>query len=209
MCSARRYVLILYFVCMQNYYSTPCLLAGLRAMTRAGAIPSLVGLLSDCTPPALQNLTSCPEGFGCSPTSKPQVPLQDMTNRPSPVRRSVTHTLFPPDTEALSEQDVAVLCLLFFRCWEAAKRCEATQQPLALKSASIVRLVKKQWKPCGVRLQEGKYTKRVSNRHDFDGQALLQLVAKYRSNPKGRAQMHDELRTRLREYYQVMCIICL
>lgn len=106
-----------------------------------------------------------------------------------------------------NNQDVAILCLLFFCCWEAAKRCEGTQQPLALKYANIVRIIKKHWKSCGVRLQEGKYIKRVFNRYDFDGQALLQLVTKYRSNTKGRSQMRNELQIRLREYYQVYVFV--
>ena len=181
-------------------------------MTRAGVIPSLAGILCDCVPPPLQNLQPCPEGFGCSPSSKTQVPVcqlqQPIVQRSTPLPRCqlqtcrVTRTLFPPDDE-LSQQDVAVLCLLFFCCWEEAKRCEASQQPLPLKSSNLVRVMKKEWTTCGVRLQAGKYTKKVSNRYGFDGPSLLKMVSKYRCDPKGRKQMHIELQTRIRDYYQV------
>ena len=181
-------------------------------MTRAGAIPSLTNLLPDCAPPPLQNLQQCPKGFGCSPASKTQVPVcqlqQHIVKRSALPPRCQLQTcrvklaLFQSDDE-LSHQDVAVLCVLFFCCWEGAKRCEATQRPFALKSANVVRLMKKQWAPCGVRLQAGKCTKRVSNRYYFNGQSLLHIVSKFRSNPKGRAQIQDMLKSEMHKYYQV------
>ena len=59
------------------------------------------------------------------------------------------------------------------------KRCEVTQQSLAVKSTNLVRLMKKEWTACGVRLQEGKYTL-YQKSYGFDGPSLLKMVSKYR-----------------------------
>ena len=133
--------------------------------------------------------------------------------------KATKRALFVQNNNDLSPQDVAVMSLLFFRCWEGATKCEATQQPLVLKAVNLVRLMRKQWKPCGVRLKAGKCVKQVSNRFEFDGKSLLQLVSKYRSNTKGRTRMKDMLQHEMQKYYRVsecgclcvscICVVCL
>ena len=100
-------------------------------------------------------------------------------------------------------QDVAVLSLIFYH-WQEAKDIEVRKQPLNLKSSDLVKILNSKWKVCRVQLKSGQHTRKVRNRYDFDGRSLLELVSKYRANPKARSKFLSHLRYMSNEYYSSM-----
>lgn len=94
-----------------------------------------------------------------------------------------------------------MLGLVFYH-WDEAKDIEARKQPLNLKSAALVKMLKCKWKPCGKRLTAGQYVRKVCrSRYDFDGRSLLELVAKYRANPKGHGKFLSHVQFKARQYF--------
>ena len=107
-----------------------------------------------------------------------------------------------------SPQQIAITGVIF-SVWKQATELETTAQPLQLKTASIVRLLNKEWKQCGLTLQPGVYVRRLQTRYDFDGDDILQFVAKHRANTRNRTSMIDLMREQMHKYYQVglTCLI--
>ena len=103
--------------------------------------------------------------------------------------------------EDWSDQDLAVLGLLFGPLWQAAKDCEASSRPHSLKVANIAKLFHKSWNKTGVKLKTGRYVGLKARRHRFSGKALLLIVNKYRSNTKGRTQFKKRVDQALRQHY--------
>ena len=112
-----------------------------------------------------------------TPTTVPRCQLQSLT---TPVPPSIAD----PDW---SDQDLAVLSLLFGPLWRKAKECEVSSRPQQFKSAGMRKLMKNIWqKTCALKLKDGKFTTRKGIKIEFDGGTLLKLVTKYRVNPKNR-----------------------
>ena len=65
-------------------------------------------------------------------------------------------------------------------------------------------MLNSKWKVCRVQLKSGQHTRKVRNRYDFDGRSLLELVSKYRANPKARSKFLSHLRYMSNEYYSSM-----
>ena len=142
-------------------------------MVRAGAIPALETCLPDLAPPTLRLRQQCPEGFGTSPAI---CQLQSISrDRPVPVCQLQSSSYVIPDMKDWSDQDLAVLGLLFSECWTKATGCEASTQRAHLKSSAMARILKVAWKQCGVKLHEGQYVQRKKG-YVFDGNALLKVL---------------------------------
>ena len=173
-------------------------------MVEAGALPDLAERLPTAYgPPKLHDLPPCPEGFGLTNVlPAPPCQLQTVLQPVPPCQlQSVTRRL-ELHVEKWSTQDVAVLRLLFC-VWDRAAACEATAQPLALKTSFLKKILKAEWEPSGVRLHAGQHVRLVSGRYEFDCKSLLEVVSKYRANPKGRLHLLQMLIVHTRKYYQV------
>ena len=66
----------------------------------------------------------------------------------------------------MTEQDIAVIGMIFGACWNKALACEASSRPVNLKASAMNKLLKECWKPCQVKLKAGLHTKQsYNNRH--------------------------------------------
>ena len=102
-----------------------------------------------------------------------------------------------------SDQDLAVLGLLFGPLWVKAKECEASSRPRGLTCMAMEKLFQKSWdSACDVKLKEGLYVTVRARRHRFNGKALIDLVAKYRSNTKARTRFLEHVAQTLRGHYE-------
>lgn len=108
------------------------------------------------------------------------------------------------DTPQWTEQDLAVLGLIFDTCWEKALACEASSRPMKLKAAAMCKLLQKRWMACRVSLQAGLHTKKKSARYVFDGHSVLELVRKYRSNTKARDVFVGQVKFAVQKHYESM-----
>ena len=108
------------------------------------------------------------------------------------------------DTPQWTEQDLAVLGLIFGTCWEKALVCEASSRPMNLKASAMRKLLKERWQSCRVRLQPGLYIKKQCRRHLFDGHSVLELVRKYRSNTKARDVFVGQIKFAVQKHYESM-----
>ena len=200
---------------------------GLLMMVRHGAAPDLASQLpNEFGPPPLQNLTACPEGFGCVSCTTPSAPecalntltppvprcsLQNLSSAPTTRDVSTSCKMKSEWDEAVaeagddewSEQTVAILGLLICN-WEQAKEIQASKQPSRFKPGKLVKVLNKQWQPCGLSLTAGEHVQHVSNRFEFNGKSLLQLVDQYRSNTKARRRWIGRHKYHVHKYYDTL-----
>ena len=137
------------------------------------------------------------------------VPSSKVDGHDSSLRIRVRRSLLSSfnDTKSMgynnmTDQDLAVLGILFAK-WDDACKCEARNQPLQLKSSALLKIIKTQWRRCGISLRAGIHTKKhPSGRYDFDASSILDMVVKFRSNTKGRNSLVHQLHTQLYSHYQ-------
>ena len=122
---------------------------------------------SPSTPSAcqLQQLPYTPEVQHRPKASSPLVPRRQLftvihsdkvNDDDTPLRIHVRRSMLPTfnDTETvvsnkMTDQDIAVLGILFAN-WDSVCKCEARNQPVPLKSAALLKIVKTHWRGCGV-----------------------------------------------------------
>ena len=92
--------------------------------------------------------------------------------------------------------------LLFGPLWDKAKQCEATSRPKSLKASAMMKEMNSIWqRTCNLDLQDGRFTLKKNSKIMFDGTALLDVVSRYRANPKARARFRGQIRHSVRVHY--------
>ena len=68
------------------------------------------------------------------------------------------------DIARWTDQDIAVLGMVFGVCWNRALECEASSRPNKSKPPAMRKLLQDCWKPCKAKLKVGLHTKQNQNR---------------------------------------------
>ena len=139
----------------------------------------------------------------CIPPPTPEAPVSTSQSTPeTPLQSQTTTVPLSTADPDWSDQDLTVLGLLFGPLWQKAKECEMSSKPHQFKSAGMRKLMQTIWKKtCDLDLNAGEFTTERKKTLKFDGAALLDLVGKYRANPKARTQFRGRVQHAVKVHY--------